>query len=301
MSRSSSSASSDCGKKSRRGRRRSCRRKRKSCSRKRRCSGKYGNNINPFFNFLLCLKTKYKGCSAVVIAKEGGKIWKSMSCQQKQAFIRAACKAQKRCRRRRRSRSRSKSSCRSRSSSRSRSAATAASFSASLLSLAGCFDEGLFLLAAHAVPNPCPLFGNRSTRASFILSLEAEKEVEEGVDVAAISSRAALALLGGAPPSFWSARSLPLSTRGRFEGGGGVITVGNSSDVVGTFISSLKEEEVNSNSTRFKASQITASVKETRKDAVFYFTILFYLIIIFNFTPLHMFVYTCKGNEEKII
>ncbi|PSN41228.1 hypothetical protein C0J52_13428 [Blattella germanica] len=50
-----------------------------------------------------------------------------------------------------------------------------------------------------------------------------------------------------------------LLERRRFEGGGGVITDGNSSDVVGTFIFSLKEEEVHSDSTRFEPSQITAS------------------------------------------
>ena len=85
----------DCGRKSRR-RSRSVRK----CGKrgKKRCSGKYGQNVNPFFNFLLCIKQRYKGISPIEVAKKGAVLWKKMSCKEKQEFIRAACKAQRRCR-----------------------------------------------------------------------------------------------------------------------------------------------------------------------------------------------------------
>ncbi|KAJ9590675.1 hypothetical protein L9F63_016303, partial [Diploptera punctata] len=64
---------------------------------KRRCSGKYGKNVNPFFNFLKTFREKYKGTGsrASVIAKKGAEMWKSMSCEQKLEYIRQACEAQK--------------------------------------------------------------------------------------------------------------------------------------------------------------------------------------------------------------
>ena len=74
-------------------RRRGCRRR--SGRGKRRCSGKYGKNTNPFFNFLLSLKEKYKGTSGKILAVEGAKIWKTMDFQQKKLFAKATDEAQK--------------------------------------------------------------------------------------------------------------------------------------------------------------------------------------------------------------
>ena len=64
--------------------------------RRRRPTGKYGRSVNPFFNFLSTLKNEYKGLPAKVLTVEGGKIWRTMDCNQKQPYITAASEAQRR-------------------------------------------------------------------------------------------------------------------------------------------------------------------------------------------------------------
>ena len=59
---------------------------------KKRPSGKYGSNVNPFFNFLLCVKKKYKGSPAKVIVKKGAEMWNKLNCEEKQVFIKDAIK-----------------------------------------------------------------------------------------------------------------------------------------------------------------------------------------------------------------
>ena len=66
--------------------------------RRRRCFGKYGESINPFFNFLPSLKEKYKGLPARALTAEGARIWRAMSCEQKQPYVKTACEAQEKCR-----------------------------------------------------------------------------------------------------------------------------------------------------------------------------------------------------------
>ncbi|KAJ9589024.1 hypothetical protein L9F63_017668, partial [Diploptera punctata] len=41
---------------------------------RRKGGGKYGQNVNPFFNFLKTLRDKYKGCPANAIAKKGRRV-----------------------------------------------------------------------------------------------------------------------------------------------------------------------------------------------------------------------------------
>lgn len=61
---------------------------------------------NPFFNFLRDYRKKHCGKTAVQIARDGGKEWRSMSEQQKEQYIKSACLAPKT---KRKSRCRSKS------------------------------------------------------------------------------------------------------------------------------------------------------------------------------------------------
>ena len=64
--------------------------------RRRRPTGKYGGSVNPFFNFLSTLKNEYKGLPAKVLTVEGGKIWRTMDCNQKQPYITTASEVQRR-------------------------------------------------------------------------------------------------------------------------------------------------------------------------------------------------------------
>ncbi|KAJ9590674.1 hypothetical protein L9F63_016302, partial [Diploptera punctata] len=47
----------------------------------------------------MTVREKYKGTGtrASVIAKKGAEIWKSMSCEQEQEYMRQACETQKKC------------------------------------------------------------------------------------------------------------------------------------------------------------------------------------------------------------
>ena len=59
------------------------------------CLGRYGQNVNPFFNFLLSVKQKYKGLSPIEVAKKGAELWNKMTCAERKEYDRAAWEAQR--------------------------------------------------------------------------------------------------------------------------------------------------------------------------------------------------------------
>ena len=61
----------------------------------KRCLGKDSQSVNPFFNFLLSVKQKYKELTAIEISKKGAELWKKMTSEEREEYDRAAWEAQR--------------------------------------------------------------------------------------------------------------------------------------------------------------------------------------------------------------